>query len=107
MEIFYLQKFKDYDEGPFLKEERDLIVNLASIISNAADSMEAREVLQESLDPSEMKLEITEYKESGISNRQLLPIPVCLSHILRASAPFSGISFISLSSITMKSLPRE
>ena len=34
IEIFYLKQFVELDEGPFLKEERHLIENLASIISN-------------------------------------------------------------------------
>ena len=55
IEVYYLQKFKELDEGPFLKEERDLINNLASILSNYIDSMEAREVLHISADSKESK----------------------------------------------------
>ncbi|MCK4750001.1 MAG: hypothetical protein KAT15_23260, partial [Bacteroidales bacterium] len=44
IEIYYLRQFKELDEGPFLKEERDLIRNLASIISNA---LAAREAIKE------------------------------------------------------------
>lgn len=36
IEIFYLQKFADADEGPFLKEERNLLINLANIIEGSA-----------------------------------------------------------------------
>lgn len=36
IEIFYLKKFPKADEGPFLKEERDLLVNIASLISGSA-----------------------------------------------------------------------
>ena len=48
IEVFYIQKFRDMDEGPFMKEERDLINNLSMIIQNYIDSNEAREVLTES-----------------------------------------------------------
>ncbi len=72
IEIYYLQKFRDYDEGPFLKEERDLISNLSSIISNFIDSLEAREVLQQSFDQEMIKPEISEFKKPTISSRQLL-----------------------------------
>ena len=36
IEICYLEKFPDEDEGPFLKEERNLLVNLANIIAGSA-----------------------------------------------------------------------
>lgn len=36
IEIFYLQPFPPADEGPFLKEERDLLVNLANLIAGSA-----------------------------------------------------------------------
>ena len=45
IEVFYLKKFPELDEGPFLKEERQLIENLASIISNYLNSQEARKIL--------------------------------------------------------------
>jgi hypothetical protein len=72
IEIYYLQKFRDVDEGPFLQEERDLINNLASIISNFIDSLEARDVLQKSLDESRIMPEISEFQKPVISSRQLL-----------------------------------
>ncbi len=36
IEVFYTQKFPDADEGPFLKEERSLLINMATIISGRA-----------------------------------------------------------------------
>jgi hypothetical protein len=36
IEIFYLQPFPPADEGPFLKEERDLLVNLVNLIAGSA-----------------------------------------------------------------------
>ncbi len=35
IEIFYSKQFPDFDEGPFLKEERNLLVNLSSLISGS------------------------------------------------------------------------
>ena len=72
IEIFYLQQFHDCDEGPFLKEERDLINNLAIIISNYINSLEAREALQDSKTETVEKQEIDEFKKPTISSRQLL-----------------------------------
>jgi hypothetical protein len=72
VEVFYLTKLPDCYEGPFLKEERDLINNLAMIISNYINSLEAREALQEARGESVEKPEISEFKKPIISSRQLL-----------------------------------
>ncbi len=45
IEIFYLAEFPDADEGPFLKEERDLIENLAALISGTVSKKALRELL--------------------------------------------------------------
>ena len=36
IEIVYLKQFPDADEGPFLKEERNLLVNLSNLIAGSA-----------------------------------------------------------------------
>src|SRR5665648_698959 len=36
IEIFYLKQFPEADEGPFLKEERNLLVNLSKMIAGSA-----------------------------------------------------------------------
>ena len=36
IEIFYLKEFPQADEGPFLKEERNLLVNLSNLIAGSA-----------------------------------------------------------------------
>lgn len=36
IEVFYLQEFPEADEGPFLKEERNLLNNLANLIAGSA-----------------------------------------------------------------------
>ncbi|MCX6267917.1 MAG: hypothetical protein NTW16_11250, partial [Bacteroidetes bacterium] len=43
IEIFYLKEFRTYEEGPFLKEERSLIVNLASLIEGYINGVKGRE----------------------------------------------------------------
>ena len=72
IEVYYLQKFRDFDEGPFLDEERSLINNLASILSHYIDSLEARKVLQFSLEQGGVKPEISEFEKPKVSSRQLL-----------------------------------
>jgi DNA-binding NarL/FixJ family response regulator len=45
IEVCYTTKFRDEKEGPFLKEERDLIQNIANIITGYINSYRAREVI--------------------------------------------------------------
>lgn len=47
IDIRYLKSFPELDEGPFLKEERHLIDNLATIIANFLNSLKAKSVLEE------------------------------------------------------------
>ncbi len=41
--VCYLRKFSDMDEGPFLKEERNLIINLASLIEGYLNGIKGKE----------------------------------------------------------------
>ena len=45
IEIYYSKSFKNADEGPFLTEERDLIYNLANIITGYLNSEKGKAVL--------------------------------------------------------------
>jgi CheY-like chemotaxis protein len=46
IEVFYTKEFSSEDEGPFLKEERDLIFNIASLITGYINSYKARDVIR-------------------------------------------------------------
>lgn len=46
IEIFYTQEFREEQEGPFLKEERDLIINIASLITGYINSYKARDIIR-------------------------------------------------------------
>lgn len=72
IEVFYLKRFREEDEGPFLKEERQLLDNLSSIIANYLNSIEAREILRQSLGKENIQSEISEFQTPAISSRQLL-----------------------------------
>ena len=73
IEIFYLKKYRDIDEGPFLKEERHLIDNLSTIINNYLNTIEAKKILKQSLEKDQLKSEIKEFKKaSDLTNRKLL-----------------------------------
>ncbi len=58
IEIFYLSKHPDIDEGPFMMEERDLINNLSSLISGYLNTYIGKELLQKTA---------TQKKEEGPS----------------------------------------
>ncbi len=73
IQVFYTKKFRDIDEGPFMKEERQLIDNLASILNNFLNTVEARKILKRSLDQDQLRSEIHEFQEGkGINSRKLL-----------------------------------
>jgi len=46
IEVYYLRKFPDLDEGPFLLEERHLIENLANMITGYINSLLAKTVIK-------------------------------------------------------------
>jgi len=46
IEVYYLRKFPDFDEGPFLLEERYLIENLANIITGYINGLLAKKVIK-------------------------------------------------------------
>ena len=59
IEIYYTKSFAEEDEGPFLKEERDLIINVANLITGYIDSQKAREFIQK----SRFKKELDSHRE--------------------------------------------
>ena len=70
IEVYYTKKFVTLDEGPFLKEERDLIKNLAEMTAGYINSLKAKELYsfkeQSQPIPRETK------GSKNITNRQLL-----------------------------------
>lgn len=48
IEVFYTREFREEDEGPFLKEERDLIQNISSLITGFINSAMARDLYRQS-----------------------------------------------------------
>ena len=53
VEVYYLQERPMLDEGPFLKEERNLINGIATTLSEAAERKQAEEHRQEAKDAAE------------------------------------------------------
>ena len=46
IEIYYTTEFNQENEGPFLKEERDLIQNLGSLLTGYINSYKARDIIR-------------------------------------------------------------
>ncbi len=51
IEVFYTKQFPDEFEGPFLKEERDLLNTLANILSGYINSIKGRDAIKEKVIP--------------------------------------------------------
>jgi CheY-like chemotaxis protein len=67
IEIFYTKEFREEQEGPFLKEERDLIQNIASLITGYVNSYKARDLIRTSNVPKKEDFDLT-----NISSKKLL-----------------------------------
>ncbi|MCA1747067.1 MAG: hypothetical protein LC655_05170, partial [Bacteroidales bacterium] len=71
--VYYLKDFKELDEGPFLKEERHLIENMASIIESYLNSQAAQKLMKQSAEKDFIRKEISQFdKPSEVSSRMLL-----------------------------------
>lgn len=68
IEIFYLNEFPPADEGPFLKEERHLINNLASLISGYLNRVRWRKIVEKTKQDEQKQKK----QESTVKSRQLL-----------------------------------
>jgi len=72
IDIFYTREFVLLDEGPFLKEERHLIANLASAITGYLNSIAARELLKKSRSSEKGRTCEIQPREAPVSGKQLL-----------------------------------
>jgi hypothetical protein len=66
IEVFYTREFRGEDEGPFLKEERDLIQNISSLITGYINSFKARDLYRMT------KPHDDEEDQKDVSSRKLL-----------------------------------
>jgi len=72
IEICYLKAFPQAYEGPFLEEERDLIINLANLISGYLNSIKGKAILKKSTQRKEEPLKEEAGRDDRHSNRHLL-----------------------------------
>ena len=67
VEIFYKSEFNTEFEGPFLKEERDLIQNIGSMLTGYINSFKARDLIRQNQPPTKDDVEL-----QNVSSRKLL-----------------------------------
>src|SRR5664280_2013087 len=67
IEICYTTEFSAENEGPFLKEERDLIQNIGSLLTGYINSYKARDIIRLSQVTNKVDVDVKE-----ISSRKLL-----------------------------------
>lgn len=72
IQIYYTKEFIQMDEGPFLKEERHLISNLAIAIVGYLNSMAARELLKKTRSIEIERSAEKDHREIPVSEKQLL-----------------------------------
>jgi hypothetical protein len=74
IEIFYLKEFPEEYEGPFLREERNLLVNIAKLISGYLNNYKGREFYTKSIIKETSIHKPEEYRKSLIENKQPLQL---------------------------------
>ena len=72
IEICYLKAFPQAFEGPFLEEERALIINLANLITGYLNSVKGKAILRRSKQPDRESDQAFAAKPPGIESRHLL-----------------------------------
>ena len=71
--VYYLKEFREIDEGPFMKEERHLIANLASIIESFLNNQAAQKLFKQSAEKEFIRKEISQFeKPTEVNSRMLL-----------------------------------
>lgn len=74
IEIYYLKEFpKEYD-GPFLKEERHLLLNIAKLISGYLNNYKGRVIIYKGQEPKITNYKSEEYRNSLVKNKQPLQL---------------------------------
>lgn len=72
IEVFYLKEFPKIYEGPFLKEERHLIINIGKLISGYLNSFKGREMYNRNILKERSPQKSDEYRKSLIKDKQPL-----------------------------------
>jgi len=74
VEIFYLKELPRSAEGPFLKEERQLLKNIARLISGYLNNIKGRDIINQRLYKDDGRQKSEEYKQSLEKTKQPLQL---------------------------------
>ncbi|MFC2138689.1 response regulator, partial [Bacteroidota bacterium] len=75
IEIFYTKEFPELYEGPFLKEERHLIINIGKLISGYLNNVKGREIYRKNLFKEKQTTTSSEaFRKSLEKNKQPLQL---------------------------------
>jgi len=72
VEIYYTKEFPDLDEGPFMKEERDLINNISTLICNYLNSVQGEVAIKKYRSDEELKEKYQAARDYLLNKRKLL-----------------------------------
>jgi len=72
VEVYYTKDFPDMHEGPFMKEERDLINNISSLICNYLNSLQGEVAIRKYRTDEELKQKFEAAKDFLLNKRKLL-----------------------------------
>jgi|GEM_PF-4907 len=72
VEIYYTKEFPDIDEGPFMKEERDLINNIATLICNYLNTVQGEVAIKKYRSEEELKQKYEAARDFLLNKRKLL-----------------------------------
>lgn len=74
IEIFYLKQFPKEDEGPFLREERNLLINIAWLISGYLNNYKGREIIHRKGVPVQVVHHSDEFRNSLAKSKKPLQL---------------------------------
>ncbi len=69
IQVVYLKEFPPCDEGPFLREERDLLTNISKLISGYLNNTKGRDIYRRSIHKKQEIEKQEEYKKSLVTNK--------------------------------------
>ncbi|MCJ7820256.1 MAG: PEP/pyruvate-binding domain-containing protein, partial [Bacteroidales bacterium] len=72
IEVYYTKEFPDLDEGPFMKEERDLINNISTLICNYFNTLQGEVAIKQMRIDEELKQKFQAAKDFLLNKRKLL-----------------------------------
>ncbi len=74
VEIFYLKQFPKEDEGPFLHEERNLLMNIARLISGYLNNYKGREIIHRKGVPGQLIRPSDDFRNSLAKSKKPLQL---------------------------------